>query len=245
MAAALIPVETYVEIDSTNAEALRRIARGDHGPRWLRADIQTAGRGRSGRAWSSEHGNFAASLILPLSCPPARAAQLSLVIGVALHDAVCTVAPVSATALHLKWPNDLLLDGAKLSGTLIESTATADGLVAVIGIGVNLAHAPANLDRAVTHLAAHGARVTPTAFLDALSPAIQRACATWCDGDGFADVRAAWLARALPAGTVMSVTAGEAKVAGRFDDLTTDGALRLRLDDGGERVFTFGDVAVM
>lgn len=239
-----IPIVTFDEIDSTNAEAMRWIAAGQHGPRWLRAAVQTAGRGRAGRPWSTQPGNFAGSLIWPLRCPPAIAHQLSLVVAVGLHDAVCQAAPEVAPALRLKWPNDLLLDGAKLSGTLIESTSTPDGLIAVIGIGVNLAQAPEGLDRAVTSLAARGVVITPQAFVETLSEALAATFVTWADGRDFPLIRDAWRERALPIGTAMSIKAGDEPIAGTFGGINDDGALELELRDGTRRTFTFGDVWV-
>ncbi len=241
------PIRTYASLPSTNAEAMRLGLAGEVAPVWVRAERQTAGRGRSGRLWVSEPGNLYASLLLRLVCPPTVLHQLSFVAAVASVAAVHTIA-ASGTArlpLKLKWPNDVLLGGAKLTGILPESTLNADGTVlAVIGIGVNLAHAPDGLGRATTCLAAHGLDITPAAMLDALSAELDGALATWAAGIGFSVIRERWLANSLPIGTPMTVHAAEMPVAGTFAGLGPDGALILRDHSGYDRLITFGDVTV-
>ena len=138
----------------------------------------------------------------------------------------------------LKWPNDLLIDGAKVSGILLER---ADDSV-VIGIGVNLAHHPADLDRPTTSLAAHGATPGTADFLDTLAAAFARWLSRW-RSEGLAPVRARWLERAHPPGTALSASLPDGSaVEGLFEGLDADGALILRLADGGRRVIHAGDV---
>ena len=122
------------EVDSTNAEAMRRVLAGERGPMWITADRQTAGRGRSGRAWSSTPGNLLASFIVQLDCAPAMAAQLSLVAGIATIDAIRRAGTLRG--LRLKWPNDILVGTAKAGGILVESTSRPGqpGTIAVIGV---------------------------------------------------------------------------------------------------------------
>src|SRR5262249_16691285 len=114
----LIACET---VGSTNSEALAYARAGERGPLWITARAQTAGRGRRGRSWVSEPGTLFATLLLTDPAQPERAAQLSFVAALALHDAITTVAPTLAPRLALKWPNDVLCDGAKLAGILIEA----------------------------------------------------------------------------------------------------------------------------
>jgi BirA family biotin operon repressor/biotin-[acetyl-CoA-carboxylase] ligase len=163
---ALPPVEILDEIGSTNDEAHRRAAAGARGPLWIATRRQTAGKGRSGRAWAEAGiGNVAATLLFMPGCAPARLSELSLVAGVATYDAVVSaLAETGAGRVELKWPNDVLIDGAKVSGILIESANHGTDVVSLIGIGINVASAPPVTDRAVTHLAAHGCSLNQSTF---------------------------------------------------------------------------------
>ena len=138
----------------------------------------------------------------------------------------------------IKWPNDLLVDGAKLSGVLLERAGDA----VVVGIGVNLAHHPDGLDRATTSLAAHGIAVTPALFAETLAEGVARWIARW-RGEGLVAVRAAWLARAHAPGSALDVRLPDGTAqTGLFDGLDAEGALLLRLASGERRVIHAGDV---
>lgn len=215
------------------AMAAAGAAEGD----WLLADRQTAGRGRMGRLWQSPPGNLYASGLVRLRAGDPNAATLALVAAVALYEAVTFWA--EATALQLKWPNDLLAQGAKLSGILLERAR--DGVV--IGVGVNLAHHPEDLDRPATSLKALGvAPPEPDVFLSAMVDAFARWLAIW-RGAGLSTIRAGWLAHAHLIGTALVVNLPDGDhVEGLFDGLTEDCALRLRLADGSVRVIHAGDV---
>jgi len=165
---------------------------------WLRADRQYAGRGRQGRAWVSPPGNFYASTLVRLAGGEPPAPTLALVAAVALHEAVSVFCPGGPS---IKWPNDLLLDGAKLSGILLERSGDA----VVIGFGVNLAHHPDDLDRPATSLAAAtGSAPDPDTFLAVLADSLARRLYRW-RSEGLAPIRAAWLERAHPIGTALTV----------------------------------------
>ena len=236
-------VERLASVDSTNAAALRRAGAGEEGPLWIMADAQTAGRGRAGRSWTSEPGNLHASLLVTLSAPPAKAYQLALVAGVAVADAIRAAMSEPPAGLRLKWPNDILIDGEKAGGILIESTSTPAGLAAAIGVGINVASAPAPLDRPATCLAAHGAAPDPEALLAHIAQAAAAGLATWAEGVGFPGVREAWLNRAHPIGERLSINTGSERITGAFLGLDPEGALML--DAGGTpRRFTFGDVSL-
>jgi BirA family transcriptional regulator, biotin operon repressor / biotin---[acetyl-CoA-carboxylase] ligase len=238
------PIRTYTSLPSTNAEAMRLGLAGELLPLWVRAERQTAGRGRNGRAWVSEPGNLYASLAVRLACAPIVLHQLSFVAAVATLAAIRRSAAADFP-LKLKWPNDILLDGAKLTGILAESTLQANGaILAVIGIGVNLAHAPNGLGRATTCLAAHGHAITPAAMLDALAAEMERALALWADGTGFAAIHECWLQDSLPLGTAMSVHVGETLHHGTFAGIATDGALILRDHSGYDTRLSTGDVTI-
>ncbi|MBX9796153.1 biotin--[acetyl-CoA-carboxylase] ligase [Sphingomonas sp.] len=234
--AVLSTIRTVAETGSTNADMIALAATGLGEGVWLRADRQTGGRGRQGRHWVSPPGNFYGSTLVRLHPGAPPPATLALVAAVALAEAVAVHAP--AAPLQIKWPNDLLLAGAKLAGILLERTGDA----VVVGIGVNLAHHPQDLDRPVTSLAALAAAPDPQAFAETLAECFARWLGRW-RGEGLGPVRARWLDRAHPAGTALSVHLPDGTVAeGLFHGLDGDGALILRLADGAHRAIHAGDV---
>ena len=157
------PVEAHDELDSTNAEARRRAEAGEGGPVWITAAAQTAGRGRRGRAWSTRRGNLAATLLTVTDRPAAEAAQLSFVAALAACDLADTC--LGPGAARLKWPNDVLVHGRKAVGVLVESGGRTDGrLWLAVGIGVNLAHAPQDVERPATAFAEYMAGPPPEAL---------------------------------------------------------------------------------
>lgn len=214
------------ETGSTNDDLAALARDGAREGTWLRAERQTGGRGRQGRAWQSPPGNLHASTLVRLRPDDPPAPTLALVAAVALHEVVAIYAPT----VQIKWPNDLLFDGAKLAGILLERQGDA----VILGFGVNLASHPEGLDRPAASLAA---AIAPDAFLTRLAAAFETWLARW-RAEGLAPVRAAWLAAAHPLGTPL--VANEAR--GTFDGLDESGALRLRLADGGLRVIHAGDV---
>ena len=135
-----VRVRNHASLDSTNSEALRLARAGERGPLWIVARDQTAGRGRRGREWVSAAGNLAASLLFTSSVAPAVAATLGFVASLAVCETCRALAPGPIFAL--KWPNDVLANGGKVAGLLLESEAQGGALAIVVGIGVNLASAP-------------------------------------------------------------------------------------------------------
>jgi BirA family biotin operon repressor/biotin-[acetyl-CoA-carboxylase] ligase len=235
------------EAASTNTEAFKRANAGDAGPLWIMARRQTQGRGRSGRQWTSEPGNLYASLLRRLACSQSVVHQLSLLSGVATVEAIAAAAGATPIAgLRLKWPNDVLIGEAKCAGILPESQMGAAGseVVIVVGIGINLASHPDGTGRAATHLAAHGAVVTPEHMLDLLARSMHRWLEIWDCGAEFPRVRAAWLEHGSAVGESLTVNTGRERVAGTFLDLDVDGALLMRDVHGGRRRLTFGDVTL-
>ena len=219
------------QVDSTNAEAMRR-ASGLTGPTWIMARWQTAGRGRRGRAWTDPPGNFAATLLLHPQGGPAAAARYSFVAALAVHDALralCGPHPV----LALKWPNDVLLNGGKLSGILLEGVGSGASIQALaIGIGINLLTAPGSLSlepdalHPVSLLGETGLTVTP----DEMLPALAMAFAEWqarMEAEGFEPIRRAWLARAARLGDTITARSGATRTTGRFEGIDDSGALVL------------------
>jgi BirA family biotin operon repressor/biotin-[acetyl-CoA-carboxylase] ligase len=220
-------------VSSTNAEAFARARAGERGPLWITARRQTAGRGRRGRAWVSEPGNLYASLLLTDPAPPQRAAELSLVAALAVHDALVECAAMLGPQLKLKWPNDVLCDGAKLAGILVEGESLPGRpLVVVIGIGVNCARHPANAAYPATSLAAAGVLVTPETLAQALIRTMAARLSEWERGENFAAIRAAWLRRAAGLGAPARVRLPERELEGVAETLDETGRLVLRLADG-------------
>jgi BirA family transcriptional regulator, biotin operon repressor / biotin---[acetyl-CoA-carboxylase] ligase len=193
---------------------------------------QDAGRGRQGREWVSEVGNFFGSTLVTLTPADPAPSSLSLTAGLALIEAVDVAVP--GQALMLKWPNDLLLGHAKLAGILLERV----GDRVVVGFGVNLASAPKLEGR---DAAALNGAILPQAFGPLLAGSFARLLSLWrtSEPEAFAQ---AWLARAHPVGTRLTVHSGPGeKVSGIFDGIDSDGALRLRRD-GNVEVIRAGDV---
>jgi BirA family transcriptional regulator, biotin operon repressor / biotin---[acetyl-CoA-carboxylase] ligase len=230
-------------VGSTNAEALACARAGDPGPLWVAARRQTAGRGRRGRAWVSEPGNLHASLLLTDPSPPRHAPELSFVSALALHDAIAELAPGLALRLTFKWPNDLLVDRAKLAGILVEGEDTAaHGLAAAVGIGVNCVHHPTEASYAAVDLQALGNDVTAVALLRGLSATMARRLRQWDRGAGFPAVRRDWLARASGIGEPIRVRTAHDHLEGVFAALDAAGRLVLAAPDGTTRVIGAGEV---
>lgn len=221
------------EVDSTNAEAAR-VAPGLSGPAWVLALRQTAGRGRRGRAWADPAGNFAATLVMRPEGVPGQAAMRSFISALALFDAF-VAATGRAEPFALKWPNDVLLNGGKVAGILLESIGTGRGVSHLaIGIGVNLLSAPAPEPEAVppvSLMAETGARVTPEEFLDLLAPAFARREAQFTTY-GFAPIRTAWLARAAKLGQTIRARTMQETHEGVFESIDDSGALVLNTAKG-------------
>lgn len=244
-----VPIVVLDEIDSTNSEAMRRAGSGECGPVWLMARRQAAGRGRSGRAWASHEGNLAATLLFAPGCTLAELYQLSLVAGVAVIDGVRVAAAQqpAIARLRLKWPNDILLDGAKLGGILVESTSRGAVAMAAIGIGLNVAAAPAIEGRDTASLADIGSAAEPLAVLEGIADAMSRWLDVWDAGREFGSIRAAWIERAGPLGERISVNTGNETIYGAFTGIDETGALLVDSvppKTGHMRRVTFGDVTL-
>jgi BirA family transcriptional regulator, biotin operon repressor / biotin---[acetyl-CoA-carboxylase] ligase len=223
-------------IDSTNAEARRLAEAGERGPLWVWADAQTGGRGRLGRHWVSEPGNLYATVLLTIAEGPAVAAQLGFVAAVAVHDAVTALRPWARPLI--KWPNDLLLDGAKFCGLLAEIVATSPTTVA-LGCGINVAHAPTGTPYPVTAL---GADLKVESVLQELDASLSYRLQKWDEGRGFATIRQAWGERAIGIGGACTAELAGGDLRGTFRGLAGDGALLLETADGSTRTIHAGDV---
>lgn len=255
-------------IGSTNADAMAHLRSGDGGPLWVVSTHQTDGRGRRGSEWQTPPGNLATSLGLVLDAEPAMLATLGFVAGLALvraldccasrsaarsqdgADAAAHLPPAQASRsgleagspFRLKWPNDVLGDGDKLAGILLETELLRRARAVVIGIGVNVEHAPEGVPYRVASLRTLRLDVTAQALFDALSSEWVRAYQVWDQGRGFAAIRDGWIARATGFGHPVSVRSGAEIATGTFETIDGQGRLVLRGPDAALRTISAGDV---
>ena len=232
-------IETIAETGSTNADSIARIARGD-GPaegRWLVADRQRDGRGRLGRAWFDGAGNFMGSTVVRLAPHDPTPGSLALVAGLAVLETISAILPPPHRA-QLKWPNDVLIAGAKLAGILLERV----GDMVVVGIGVNLAAAPELANRATVALSRFAPAPGRDGFASQLAAHFACEVSRWRNY-GLGPIVARWQAAGHPVGTQLRVADGNGAILnGTFAGLSEDGALRMALADGTTRVIYAGEV---
>ncbi|MEM7730326.1 MAG: biotin--[acetyl-CoA-carboxylase] ligase, partial [Pseudomonadota bacterium] len=229
-------------VGSTQDEARQLYSDGERGPLWVRADMQTSGRGRRDRKWTSDSGNLYATLLLPDRSDPGQAALIGFAAAIGIVDTLRAYEPVRPVTL--KWPNDTLIGGAKVSGLLVEREPEA----LLIGIGINLVSHPQDTPYPATHLVAEMAQDSlagpepsftgAPALLALLSSHVMSRIETF-RAEGFAPIREVWLERAHHFGKVVTVN-GQ---TGTFADLGLDGALCLTLADGTVRRVHAGDVS--
>jgi len=226
-------IERHARLGSTSDEARERALAGDPGHLWVWADEQTAGRGRHGRVWRSPAGNLHASALILAPCETEIAPQIGFVAGVALRRAV---ADLGEAEISLKWPNDLVSNGAKLAGLLVEGVTTPRRRFAVvIGFGVNLAISPPDLPYPATNLSRLlGQPVGPEALFPRLARRFDEVLALWARGAGFAAIREEWLAHAAGLGGLIRVSGPRGARVGVFEGLDPQGRLRLRSGDSVE-----------
>jgi len=232
-------IHTVAITGSTNADLAARLAAGEAVPEgeWLVADRQSAGRGRQGRAWSDGAGNFMGSTVVHPGTGDPPPATLALLAGIAVQEAVSPLIPPPAMA-RLKWPNDLLIGPAKLCGILLEAV----GKAVVVGIGVNLAQAPAVPGRETIALSHFGPAPSRDLFAASLARQFALELERW-RSFGLEPMLRRWQAAAHPRGTELVVgEPGEVPLRGTFAGLGADGALQLALTDGTTRTIHAGEV---
>lgn len=245
----------FDSVGSTSTEAAKAAQAGDIGDVWYCALQQTAGRGRRGRPWQSPHGNLAASLLVVPDVDPAVAATLGFVAGVSLNQALAGIVPAAMlrtgidgadTAngrIALKWPNDVLADGAKLAGILLEAHKRPDGAMAiVVGIGVNVVEAPEGLPYPATSLRGLGLDTTAETVFGALSDAWVDAVELWDRGRGVTQVLELWRRSAAGIGAEVAVNRDGDIVRGIFETIDEGGRLIVRANDNSRIAITAGDV---
>ena len=228
-------IEIFDTLDSTSAEAKRRAEAGESGPLWFLALTQTAGYGRRGRNWEQRTGDFAGTLLFKPGAPPERWGQISFIVALALAAAFDEVMPEAKTAL--KWPNDVLVDGGKCAGVLLENL----GAHLSIGVGVNIVTAPEGLPYKVARLVDHvPAPPAPQALAERIDHHFWTFYRLW-RAEGFAPIRARWLARAAGLGGEITVRLPNEEFPGVFEGMDDSGALILR-SPAGKRTIAAGDV---
>jgi BirA family biotin operon repressor/biotin-[acetyl-CoA-carboxylase] ligase len=235
-------LKTFDVIDSTNDEAKRLATAGEAGPIWISAARQTAGRGRRGRVWDSPTGNLAATLMLRPGRSAGECAQLSFVAAIAASAMLSDFA--NASDIRVKWPNDVLAGGRKISGILLESASQGGEAPTwlAIGIGANLAIHPEGTEFPATSLKTLGAAVpAPDDALLHLAAHFAKWYEVW-HGQGFAAIREAWLARAAGLGTRIRARLATQETPGVFEGIDETGALILRESAGQVRHISAGEV---
>lgn len=228
---------------STNTEAMQLGRQGELCPLWIVTDHQLGGRGRHNRAWIAPKGNLAASLVMETDASVSITATLGFVAGVALERAIVKVAPYLQNRLSLKWPNDILADGAKLSGILLESEAIdSKRRLVVVGIGVNNIAAPAGLPYPALSLLSLGANISAQKLFLALADEWSQCIDLWDRGHGFENIRTLWLERATGLGSLIQLKMPDGVLSGVFETIDNMGRLVLRRSDGISVVISTGDV---
>ncbi len=220
-------------VGSTNTLAMDRARAGEAGLLWTVAGQQTGGKGRAGRTFISPPGNLYATLLLLDPCAPQNTPELGFVAGVALAEAANALLG-AREGLGLKWPNDLLCDGAKLSGMLLEATRLPSGpMAAVVGIGVNCRSHPELPGYPTTDLdTIRPGAGDPADLFAELSDAMARALDLWARGANFAAIREKWLAACLGRGGPVRVALGDRTIEGVFDTIDAHGRLIVLTPDG-------------
>jgi BirA family biotin operon repressor/biotin-[acetyl-CoA-carboxylase] ligase len=233
-------IREYASLDSTNSEALRLSHAGERGPLWIVAREQHAGRGRRGREWVSGPGNLATSFLFAEAIAPQLAVTLGFAASLAVCRACAKLAPGAAFAV--KWPNDVLSDGKKVAGILLESEPQGGELAVVTGFGINLAEAPDGMAFPAGFLAMPGMPVLPEAAFGCLTDTFAELLGIWQHGQGFAEIRRIWLENAQGVGETVSVRIGERVTSGIFETLDEQGRLMLRAADGAVHAISAGNV---
>lgn len=232
----------FDDVGSTNDEAFRLADKRGLQRLFVTAKRQTNGRGRRGRPWISEAGNLYVSILLKAPAKTEKCAMLSFVACVAVREAILDCLPRAEQGCELKWPNDILLHGAKLAGLLLEAREENGVINIVIGIGVNCAHFPADTPYPATSLSAEGYTLSP----DDLFPGIKRRflenLSLWQEGKNFGEIRAKWLRAARGVGQEIIVRLENEEIAGIFRDLDHQGQLVLGQSQRADRIIAAGDV---
>jgi len=232
---------------STNAYALSLARQGEPSNLWVTAKTQTAGKGSRGRDWTCIQGNLFTSLLLRDAAPIKKLYQLTFIASIAVSDAISefslsTSFPAQNPA-H-KWPNDVLLNGKKCSGILLESQMNGDESVVVIGIGVNCgAHPGGNLLHKATSLIDEGIKVSVDELVLAIAKHMAHHISLWESGNNFAAIRNVWLEKAYGVGEQITIQLpGKPLLEGVFSGLNDEGQLLLEMASGAVETISTADI---
>jgi BirA family biotin operon repressor/biotin-[acetyl-CoA-carboxylase] ligase len=241
-------LQAFDQIGSTNVEAMARARDGEPGSVWFVATEQTAGRGRRHRPWIAPRGNLPCSVLEVMDVSPAVAATLGFAAGLALDAALrqmsleAALRSGAAVNFALKWPNDVLGEGKKISGILLEAENVAGGLAVVTGMGTNVVAAPEGTPTPAISLAAMGIQISAEELFSALSDAWVEFFGIWDSGRGFQEIRKLWLTRAAGLGQAVAVTSGASTIEGIFDTIDELGCMIIRTPTGKRMPVSAGDV---
>jgi BirA family transcriptional regulator, biotin operon repressor / biotin---[acetyl-CoA-carboxylase] ligase len=231
------------DVDSTNTVCMQKARDGDPGLLWVTARRQLSGRGRRGRAWVSEPGNLYASLLLIDPCDPSDLGSLPMVVALALYGAIVAEMPFAADRVTIKWPNDILVDGKKISGLLVETERLADGRQAVvIGCGINIVHKPEQPLYPTTSLSEAGSSASPESLFAHLMLSFSETLELWAGGANLTAVVAAWRQHVQGIGQPIVVNLPDRSISGIFKDVDDSGLLILLLTSGEIMRVASGDV---
>lgn len=234
---------TRGNVGSTNDEAFKQALDGDPGGLWVTATSQSKGKARRGRTWTSEPGNLYASLLLIDPAPLSQLATLPLVAALAVFRALQPLVAETGNMLAIKWPNDILLNGAKINGILLESQSAGNGKSAVvIGCGINCRSHPAETIYPTTSLMQAGIEATTDRVFALLAEEMAEALSMWDQGRGFALIRKHWIEAADGIGKSVKVNLADGHLEGIFEDIDTDGCLLLRQTGGNVKRISAGDL---
>ncbi|MEI6573597.1 MAG: biotin--[acetyl-CoA-carboxylase] ligase [Alphaproteobacteria bacterium] len=224
-------LEHHETVGSTNDLAMDHLRRGGASRHFVIAASQSGGRGRLGRQWVSKPGNLYASLALIDPAPQPLAFQLGFVAALTIHETLLALG-LDNDCVSLKWPNDVLVDGRKISGILVEGTPLADGHIGVvIGCGINVAHHPSETLYPVTNLTEAGISTSVDDVFAAFAQAFDKTLALYRGGMGFAVIREAWLGASHGLGGPIVVRDRKEERQGMFKGLDPEG--RLLLEQSG------------
>lgn len=233
----------FDSVGSTNTEAQIAARAGESGPTWFVTTEQIAGKGRRDRVWIAPRGNLACSILQTIDAAPGVAATLGFVAGLAEVRALDAVSGASGPDYRLKWPNDVLVDGAKLTGINLEAEAVPGGKLAIwAGLGTNIVAAPEGTPFRVVSLASLGVKTDAAQLFAALSDQWCELFAMWDEGRGFDRIRTLWLARAAGLGEDVSVMSGGTTLSGTFETIDETGCLVIRMADARLTTIAAGDV---
>ncbi len=235
----------FQTVDSTNSEALRLANSGAIGNFVVVSNLQTGGRGSKGRLWKSIAGNLHASILLDSSVDCKKHPQLSFVIANAVFEALTKLAQEKKINLNiqLKWPNDILIDGKKVGGILLESISLLNKNYVVIGMGINIIEAPANVAFPATSLYDEGLMLEGSdELLDLIMNKFDKLYKRWAVDNNFIRTRKDWMRRAYNINKVITIDDGNRRLSGTFKEIDFDGSIRIQLAGGQLYNLAAGDV---